>query len=86
MSDVGTAGVDGFDWPNPTKQEVYYYEGGHSKPLSTTENLDALAAYVMEGADTAPGDEELRDDVGSMFGLASRAAPWLARSWCWVPW
>lgn len=36
MTDVGTAGFDGFDDRREEIKEVYYYEGGHSRALQRT--------------------------------------------------
>lgn len=76
MRDIGTAGVDGFQWEDPAKTEVYYFDGGHGAALSE-DNLQRLASYVMEGAVDKP--EGLPVEQKPSFALLSRLAPVLAR-------
>ena len=56
MTDVGTGGVDGFDWEADalTKLEVRYHPGGHSRAL-LPENLPSLAALRHHGRPDAAG-------------------------------
>ncbi|MCU1696099.1 MAG: hypothetical protein JWR34_2162 [Mycobacterium sp.] len=78
MTDVGTAGLNGFSWPDDRKQEVYYYPGGHSKAL-TDGNLQQIAKFVMDGADTAPSPETMVKDVTPWLAWIFNAAKWLGR-------
>lgn len=78
MTDVGTAGVEGFRWQQAGKREVFYYPGGHSKALESDENLYRIARFAMDGAveDPAP-DFTMRDTV--RFAWLFQAAQWLGR-------
>jgi len=75
MRDVGTGGVEGFQWEDPIKTERYYHRGGHGAALAK-DNLPVLAAYVMDGTDPElpPGPEP-----SGRFAMLSRAAPHLGR-------
>ncbi len=78
MTDVGTGGVDGFDWEADalTKLEVRYHPGGHSRAL-LPDNLPSLAAFVTTGDRTLPGD--LVERRPGWFSTLVNAAPWLGR-------
>lgn len=73
MRDIGTAGVYGFNWENPSKKEFYYYDGGHSAALGQ-DNLPRLADFVMTGEDHPPAGPIVQQPKGG-FSLLSRAAP-----------
>lgn len=75
MRDIGTAGVDGFQWEDPAKTEVYYFDGGHGAALGE-DNLQRLAAYVMDGSVEKP--QGLPVEQKPSFALFSRLAPVLA--------
>lgn len=74
MSDVGTGGFDGFTrLAGVKKSEHFWYAGGHSAPLAST-NLPALATFAVTGVDIQPA-------VGghaNWFALVSRALRRLA--------
>jgi len=78
MRDVGTAGLNGFQWTDDRKQEVYYYRGGHSKALTDT-NLQRVAQFVMGGVNTAPPRKTMTKDVSPRLAWIFRAARWLGR-------
>ena len=81
MRDVGTAGFDGFDQRRPEIKEVYYYNGGHGKPLEK-ENLKHLIEYTLSGKadypnaqkDRAPGKLLSRLSGSAVVGLAVAGA------------
>ncbi len=50
---VGTAGLDGFDQRRPEIKEIYYYNGGHRKPLEK-DNLKHLIEYTLSGKAAYP--------------------------------
>lgn len=76
MRDIGTGGVYGFNWEDPSKKEFYYYYGGHSAALAQ-DNLPRLAAFVMTGDDQPPAGRIVERPKGG-FSLLSRAAPVLS--------
>ena len=80
MTDVGTGGVDGFDWEADalTKFEVRYHPGGHSRAL-LPENLPSLARFVTTGDRTLP--EDLVERRPGWFSTLVNAAPWLGQLW-----
>jgi hypothetical protein len=54
QTDVGTAGVDGFDDLDERAVEYSYLEGGHAAALDDG-RLPAIASFVMTGTSSAPG-------------------------------
>ncbi len=88
MGDVGTGGVFGFKTaPNPRADEIYWYEGGHSRPVQA-DNLPALVEFAVSGKDL---DLKLIDRKrdNSSFARLSRAAgilgPALVLTWVAAP-
>jgi pimeloyl-ACP methyl ester carboxylesterase len=76
MRDIGTGGVYGFNWEDPSKKEFYYYDGGHSAALAQ-DNLPHLASFVMTGKDQ-PLSAPIVAQPTNAFSLLSRAAPVLS--------
>lgn len=76
MHDVGLAGVHGFQDQNDTDiHEVFWHEGGHSRPLEDTE-LDDLVEFLASGEVRKP--TALVGKLDWRFALLSRAAALLA--------
>jgi hypothetical protein len=81
MRDVGTAGFDGFDQRRPEIEEVYYYNGGHGKPLEK-DNLKHFIEHTLSGEahypnarkDRAPGKLLSRLSGSAVVGLAVAGA------------
>jgi predicted esterase len=81
MRDVGTAGFDGFDQRRPEIDEVYYYDGGHGKPLEK-DNLKYLIEFTLSDKpdypnalkDRAPGKFLSRLSGSAVVGLAVAVA------------
>ena len=78
MTDVGTGGVDGFDWEADalTKLEVRYHPGGHSRAL-LPENLPSLARSSPRATARCP--TAWSRGVPGWFSTLVNAAPWLGR-------
>jgi pimeloyl-ACP methyl ester carboxylesterase len=79
MTDIGPGGYEGFNYTDRrVKEEVFWYEGGHSRPLDD-EHLDALVEYVCHKGDDPPLPAGLtKHEIGS-YTRWPRLAPWIAR-------
>jgi pimeloyl-ACP methyl ester carboxylesterase len=79
MRDLGTAGVDGFNFDDERTSEVFYYDGGHSMALAE-KNIGNLVDYLITGS----GDDKKRAELhlnkgpGPVFSFLSRSAPLLS--------
>lgn len=74
MPDVGTAGVDGFyGFSSPDKDDVHYYEGGHSSALAS-ENLPHMVDFIQTGV----AEPRPMARAGRLFKTLSRAAALIA--------
>ena len=77
MRDIGTGGFDGFYWDDERTQEVFYYKGGHGKPLEES-NLDNIIEYILTGQGSPPpGSLIPQKKVSSVFRWCSRLAPFV---------
>ncbi|MBD2119385.1 hypothetical protein [Trichocoleus sp. FACHB-262] len=77
MKDVGTGGFDGFYFDDERTEEVYYYKGGHEKPLDK-ENQTSILAFVLNGERSCPLNLLELSKISSKFRLISRIAPYFA--------
>lgn len=85
MRDVGTAGFEGFLYVDPrVKEEIYWFDGGHSAPL-TPEHLPHLVRHLLadptDPARSPPCDPRgcrIVSNASRLYGLLSRWAPGLA--------
>lgn len=77
MRDIGTGGFDGFYWDEERTQEVFYYKGGHGKPLEEG-NLDNIIDYILTG-NGAPLPDSLmpKKKLSPLFLWCSRLAPFV---------
>ena len=77
MRDIGTGGFDGFNWDEERTQEVFYYKGGHGKPLKEG-NLDNIIDYILTGKGAPPPGSLIPEkEVPSVFRWCSRLAPFV---------
>jgi hypothetical protein len=77
MRDIGTGGFDGFYWDEERTQEVFYYKGGHGKPLEEG-NLDNIIDYILTGKGAPPEGSLISEkEVSSVFRWCSRLAPFV---------
>ena len=74
MKDIGTGGFTGFvDSADVKKHDYFWYKGGHSAPLAST-NLPSLAQFAVAGTVVAP----LVGSETTWFATVSRALNVLA--------
>ena len=75
MSDVGTAGLDGFLFNDNRTAEVFFYDGDHGAPLQER-NLNNIVEYILTGTGSPPQSQLLPPNrVSSVFRFISRLAP-----------
>lgn len=78
MHDIGTGGFDGFRFDDGRTQEVFYYNGGHGKPLEES-NLDNIIDYILTGKVVLKPEVLISaKKVSSLFRWCSRIAPYVA--------
>ncbi|HEY9853291.1 MAG TPA: hypothetical protein V6D28_27715 [Leptolyngbyaceae cyanobacterium] len=94
MEDIGTGGFDGFRFnDNQAIKEVYYYDGGHGKPLQK-ENHANILAFILNEDRSHPPNLLTSEQVSAQFKLISRMAPyfaplllllvlWIVSLWIW---
>lgn len=76
MRDIGSSGVNGFEFGDSRIAEVFYYDGGHSVALAE-DNLDSLLDFVLLGKGTNEKKEslshkELEPTLRTLSNLAPR--------------
>lgn len=77
MHDIGTGGFDGFRFDDGRTQEVFYYNGGHGKPLEES-NLDNIIDYILTGKVVLKPEVLVSaKKVSSLFRWCSRVAPYV---------
>ena len=74
MSDIGTAGFNGF-LPGDLRREVFYYKGGHGSALKDTKNLAELIRYTLLGG--TPTYAVTPDLQPGVMSLLSRTMPYV---------
>ena len=74
MRDIGTGGFVGFRNALPQITEVFWYDGGHSKPLEYR-NLENLADFVLTKPPIISKSRSLRSRPSSSYLRLSRWAP-----------
>lgn len=75
MKDIGTGGFDGFNFDDDRIEEVYYYKGGHGKPLAK-ENQGSILAFTLDGNLSHPSNLLEITQISSKFQWISRMAPY----------
>ena len=76
---VGPGGFEGFadDVPG-TKEEVFWYDGGHAAALSDREKLREVAAIVL-GRSPRPSPALVAGKEDPLYARAPHTIPWIAR-------
>jgi pimeloyl-ACP methyl ester carboxylesterase len=78
MKDLGTGGFDGFRFDNSHIEEVFYYDGGHGKPLDKG-NQNSILAFILEGRHLIPPNLLASTQISARFKRISLAAPHIAK-------
>jgi hypothetical protein len=83
MTDIGTGGFDGFSVQDSRKQEFFYHNGGHGKPLEQA-NHASIIDFTLDG-NTLPPDNLLDlKQTSSKFQFISRLSPHIAQILFWI--